>query len=186
VSAGGSPSHDRRIQNRAEGGFRVNSGETPNSSVKLTITPKGERAQCRNSLPAKLCETPSEDSTVGLTLSKESTKLRHRTKLETYLFIGAWPNRLGLPMVVCVKCLPADKPWDMVSEIRRSFGVALRACVRVYARVLVPPNLGLTPPPSGLGVNPNPKPYIHTYRVNPLTRVRGLGLTLTQVRDLPS
>jgi len=43
-------------------------------------------------------------------------------------------------------CLPADKPWDVVSVTRRSSGMALRACVRVYARVLVPPNL-----------------YIHTY-----------------------
>jgi len=34
-----------------------------------------------------------------------------------------------------------DKPWDVVSVTRRSFGVAPRACVRVYARVLVPPNL---------------------------------------------
>ena len=51
------------------------------------------------------------------------------------------PHRLGLPMVVCVECLPADKPWDMVSATRRSSGVAPRACVRVYARVLVPPNL---------------------------------------------
>jgi len=37
--------------------------------------------------------------------------------------------------------LPADKPWDVVSVTRRSSGVAPRACVRVYARVLVPPNL---------------------------------------------
>jgi len=49
-------------------------------------------------------------------------------------------------MVVCVECLPADKPWVVVSVTRRSSGVASRACVRVYARVLVPPNL-----------------YIHTY-----------------------
>jgi len=56
-------------------------------------------------------------------------------------------HRLGLPMVVCVACLPADKPWDVVSVTRRSSGVAPRAGVRVYARVLVPPNL-----------------YIHTYR----------------------
>ena len=49
-------------------------------------------------------------------------------------------------MVVCVECLPADKPWDVVSVTRRSSGVAPRACVRVYARVLVLPNL-----------------YIHTY-----------------------
>jgi len=35
---------------------------------------------------------------------------------------------------------------DVVSATRRSSGVAPRACVRVYARVLVPPNL-----------------YIHTY-----------------------
>ena len=47
-------------------------------------------------------------------------------------------------MVVCVECLPADKLWDVVSVTRRSSGVAPRACVRVYARVL--PNL-----------------YIHTY-----------------------
>jgi len=45
-----------------------------------------------------------------------------------------------------VECLPADKPWDVVSVTRRSSGVAPRACVRVYARVLVPPNL-----------------YMHTY-----------------------
>jgi len=52
-------------------------------------------------------------------------------------------------MVVCVECLPADKPWDVVSVTRRSSGVAPRACVRVYARVLVPPNL-----------------YIHTYQIS--------------------
>ena len=40
-------------------------------------------------------------------------------------------------MVVCVECLPADKPWDVVSVTRRSSGVAPWACVRVYARVLV-------------------------------------------------
>ena len=50
-------------------------------------------------------------------------------------------------MVVCVECLPADKAWDVVSATRRSSGMAPRACVRVYAHVLVPPNL-----------------YIHTYR----------------------
>ena len=38
-------------------------------------------------------------------------------------------------MVVCVECLPADKPWDVVSVTCRSSGVAPRACVRVYARV---------------------------------------------------
>jgi len=38
-------------------------------------------------------------------------------------------------MVVCVECLPADKPWDVVSATRRSSGVAPRACVRVYVRV---------------------------------------------------
>jgi len=53
-------------------------------------------------------------------------------------------------MVVCVgvECLPADKPWDVVSVTRRSSGVAPRACVCVYARVLVPLNL-----------------YIHTYNI---------------------
>jgi len=45
------------------------------------------------------------------------------------------PHRLGLPMVVCVECLPADKPWDVVSATCRSSGVAPRACVRVYVRV---------------------------------------------------
>jgi len=40
-----------------------------------------------------------------------------------------------------MECLIADKPWDVVSVTRRSSGVAPRACVRVYARVLVPPNL---------------------------------------------
>jgi len=44
-------------------------------------------------------------------------------------------------MVVCVECLPADKPWGVVSATRRSSSVAPRACVRVYARVLVPPNV---------------------------------------------
>jgi len=62
-------------------------------------------------------------------------------------------HRLGLPTVVCVECLPADKPWDVVSVTRRSSGVATRACVRVYARVLVPPNL-----------------YVHTYIPNKATR----------------
>ena len=56
-------------------------------------------------------------------------------------------------MMVCVECLPADKPWDMVSVTRRSSGMAPRACVRVYARVLVPPNL-----------------YIHKY-INTAVRV---------------
>ena len=49
-------------------------------------------------------------------------------------------------LLLCVFCSVADKPWDVVSVTRRSYGVAPRACVRVYARVLVPPNL-----------------YIHTY-----------------------
>jgi len=31
--------------------------------------------------------------------------------------------------------------WDVVSATRRRSGVTPRACVRVYARVLVPPNL---------------------------------------------
>jgi len=44
-------------------------------------------------------------------------------------------------MVVCMECLPANKPWDVVSATRRSSDVAPRACVRVYARVLVSPNL---------------------------------------------
>ena len=40
-----------------------------------------------------------------------------------------------------MECLPADKPRDVVSVTRRNSGVAPRACVRVYTRVLVPPNL---------------------------------------------
>ena len=44
-------------------------------------------------------------------------------------------------MGVYVECLPADKSWDVVSVTRRSSGVAPRACVRVHARVLVPPTL---------------------------------------------
>jgi len=64
-------------------------------------------------------------------------------------------------MVVCVECLPVDKPWDVVSVTRRSSGVAPRACVRVYARVLVPPNL-----------------YIHTYIQPPPARTLTLSLSL--------
>ena len=54
-----------------------------------------------------------------------------------------------------MECLPADKPWDVVSATRRSSGVAPRACERVYARVLVPPNL-----------------YIYTYIHTRLIRYR--------------
>jgi len=46
-------------------------------------------------------------------------------------------------MVVCVECLPADKPWDVVSA-RHAGALAWRrgpVCAYVYARVLVPPNL---------------------------------------------
>jgi len=54
-----------------------------------------------------------------------------------------------------VDCLPADKPWDVVSVTRRSSGgVAPQACVRVYTRVLVPPNL-----------------YIHTWGKQSLFRL---------------
>jgi len=44
-------------------------------------------------------------------------------------------------MALCEECLHADMPWDLVSATHRSSGGAPRACVRVYARVLVPPNL---------------------------------------------
>jgi len=64
-------------------------------------------------------------------------------------------------MVVCVECLPANKPWDVVSVIRWSSGVAPRACVRVYARVLVPPNL-----------------YIHTYILAVVLMQNCLGYTV--------
>jgi len=54
--------------------------------------------------------------------------------------------RLGLPIWWSVwntyTCLRTSRgPWAVVSATRRSSGVAPRACVRVYARVLVPPNL---------------------------------------------
>jgi len=54
--------------------------------------------------------------------------------LLVYLVIASITTRLGPPTVVCVECLPADKPWDVVSATRRSSGVAPRACARVYAR----------------------------------------------------
>jgi len=42
-------------------------------------------------------------------------------------------HRLGLPMVFCVECLPADKPWDVVSAcLRTSRGMW---CLR-HARAL--------------------------------------------------
>ena len=58
-----------------------------------------------------------------------------------------------------------DKPWDVVSVTRRSSGVAPRACVRVYARVLVPTNL-----------------YIHTYNITLLTK--NTAATATTVSPL--
>jgi len=78
-------------------------------------------------------------------------------------------------MVVCVECLPADKPWDVVSVKRQSSGVAPRACVRVYARVLVPPNLYIhiiihtyasqtLPPPT---TTSSPSPPLPTTRAPP-------------------
>ena len=69
-------------------------------------------------------------------------------------------------MVVCVECLPADKPWDVVSVTRRNSGVAApRACVRVYARVLVPPNL-----------------YIHTYIYTPPSSLQSYAASKTKNR----
>jgi len=70
-------------------------------------------------------------------------------------------------MVVCVECLPANKPWDVVSVTRRSSGVAPRACVRVYARVLVPPNLYI---------------HIHTCTNSRLTKARSV-VTETRLVD---
>jgi len=78
-------------------------------------------------------------------------------------------HRLGLPMVVCVECLPVDKPCDVVSVTRRSSGVAPRACVRVYARVLVPPNL-----------------YIHTYTYGCLTITRVNRTRPFQSEEVPA
>ena len=69
---------------------------------------------------------------IGLTLSSNATWTPGNRCLR--LSFGR-PHRLGLPMVVCVECLPADKQWDVVSATRRSSGVAPRTCVRVYARV---------------------------------------------------
>ena len=66
---------DRRIHNRAEGGFGVLPGKLLTRYVQLTGTPKGEGAQRRNSLPGVLCETPSVDSTV---VSKAHTSV-HRS-----------------------------------------------------------------------------------------------------------
>jgi len=92
---------------------------------------------------------PSTRWACSLTLSKcTSTRFSKRQSP------SGRPHRLGLPMVVCVECLPADKPWDVVSATRRSSGVAPRDCVRVYARVLVPPN-------------PNIHTYMVTIRANP-------------------
>jgi len=70
-------------------------------------------------------------------------RARARKRPGTEPFPFGRPHRLGLglPMVICVECLSADKPWDVVSATRQSSGVAPWACVRVYARVLVPPNL---------------------------------------------
>jgi len=60
---------------------------------------------------------------------------------------------------------PADKLWDVVSATRRSSSVAPRACVRVYARVLVPSNLYIhiyiRPPGPSAGARLEP-------RVNPI------------------
>jgi len=54
------------------------------------------------------------------------------------------PHRLGLPMVVCVECLPADKPWD-VWCLQHAGALAWRrgpVCACVYARrALVPPTI---------------------------------------------
>ena len=63
----------------------------------------------------------------------EKPSMRHLHSAYSNMHV---PHRLRLPMMVCVECLPADKPWDVVSVTRRSYGVAPRACVRVYARVL--------------------------------------------------
>ena len=66
-------------------------------------------------------------------------------------------------LLLCVFCSVADKPWDaVVSVTRRSSGVAPRACVRVYARVLLPPNL-----------------YIHTYICSVCKCVEGV-IEITQ------
>jgi len=68
--------------------------------------------------------------------------------------------------VVCVECLPADKPWDVVSVTRRSSGVAPRACVCVYARVLVPPNLYIHTYIHGLGLNAPERATAHAHHLN--------------------
>ena len=44
------------------------------------------------------------------------------------------PHRLGLPMVVCVECLPADKPWDCdVCDTPELWRGAAGLCARVRA-----------------------------------------------------
>jgi len=66
-----------------------------------------------------------------------------------------------------VECLPADKPWDVVSVIcdtPESWALAWRrgpVCVRVYARVLVPQNLYI---------------HIHTYTNTLLPRTSHIYL----------
>jgi len=59
---------------------------------------------------------------------------------------------------------------DVVCVTRRSFGVAPRACVRVYARVLmlVPPNLYI-------------RTMMHTLSQPPLCRDSRCGLSLSQL-----
>jgi len=65
----------------------------------------------------------------------------HATTAARTLPLPGRPHRLGLglPTVVCVKCLLTKKPWGVVSTTRRSSGVMPRACARVYARVQVSP-----------------------------------------------
>jgi len=76
-----------------------------------------------------------------LSIPSETSLLPSVHTLPNHKYISHTQHTTRATLVVCAECLPADKPWDVVSATRRSSGVAPRACVRVYARVLVPPNL---------------------------------------------
>ena len=132
--------------------------------LHMNIIPHSSRppaySTCRMGTPPPLIPTASASSkhTTQTQASRSSERSRQRlhrcpmsgrssssrassSHTHTHTHEQDRNDRLGLPMVVCVECLPADKPWDMVSATSWSSGVAPRACVRVYARVLVPPHL---------------------------------------------
>jgi len=80
--------------------------------------------------------------------------------IHIYTQLFGRPHRLGLHMVVCVECLPANKPWDVVSVTRRSSGVVPRACARVRACA---------------GIAESLHTYIHKIRIAVIVYIRHLG-----------